>query len=101
HPTAMENGVALLHPRRPQTSILADPFVSFGRTFQGIPFGDAKGSLTDCFFLICSVDDAGHLKLLARLSRLITLPNFLPRLRDAQTPGEIHDLIRGAEDDLP
>jgi futalosine hydrolase len=27
HPTALENGVALLHPRRPQTSILAEPLV--------------------------------------------------------------------------
>lgn len=28
HPTALENGVALLHPRRPQAEILAEPFLA-------------------------------------------------------------------------
>ena len=71
HSTALDNGVALLHPRRPQPNILAQPFLAFGRTHRGIPFGDARGRLTDVFFLILSTDDRGHLRTLARLSRLI------------------------------
>ncbi|HKD38043.1 MAG TPA: PTS sugar transporter subunit IIA, partial [Pirellulales bacterium] len=39
HTTALENGVALLHPRRPMSSILGGPVMAFGRTDRGIPFG--------------------------------------------------------------
>ena len=51
HPTALDNGVALLHPRRPLASILAEPLLALGRTTQGIPFGGRGGALTDVFFL--------------------------------------------------
>ncbi len=96
-PTALENGVALLHPRRPLPSILAQPFLALGRTTQGIPFGAQHGGLTDLFFLICSVDEAGHLRTLARLSRLISDAAFLGALRDAESAREIRDLIVARE----
>ena len=83
HPTALESGVALLHPRRPMPSILGQAFLALGRTERGIPFGGSRGVLTDVFFLICSVDDRGHLQTLARLSRVIAAPGFLEQLREA------------------
>ena len=49
----------------------------------GIPFGGAQGTLTDLFFLILSVDDRGHLRVLARLSRLLADATFLAELRQA------------------
>ena len=82
-PTALENGVALLHPRRPLASILDRPFLALGRTARGIPFGALRGTLTDLFFLICSVDDRGHLRTLARLSRLIGDPTLVDALRQS------------------
>ena len=39
HSTALENGVALLHPRRPLPAILDRAFPGFGITGSGIPFG--------------------------------------------------------------
>ena len=81
HPTALDNGVALLHPRRPLASILAEPVLAIGRTEQGIVFGGPRGELTDVFFLICSTDDTGHLQMLARLSRMLADPGFLDSVR--------------------
>jgi len=101
HPTALENGVALLHPRRPLGQILAQPLLALGRTGQGIPFGDSGGQLTDVFFLICSIDDAGHLKTLARLSRLIAAPGFLPGLRDAADAASARYVVEQFEAELP
>ena len=49
-PTALENGVALLHPRRPLASILGQALVAFGRTEAGIPFGAAQGRTYGPFF---------------------------------------------------
>jgi PTS system nitrogen regulatory IIA component len=99
-PTALDIGVALLHPRRPLAGILAQPFLAMGRTSQGIPFGNARGGLTDIFFLICSIDDSGHLRTLARLSRLISDPTLLDDLRRAESPSAAHRLIAEREETL-
>ena len=93
YPTAMDNGVALHHPRRPLARILDRPFLALGRTQQGIPFGNPRGSLTDLFFLICSVDDSGHLRTLARLGRLLSDSEFVSELRQTQSPAEARSLI--------
>lgn len=100
HPTALDNGVALLHPRRPMPTILAQPLLALGRTYQGIPFGGPRGQLTDIFFLICSTDDRGHLRLLTRLSQLIAEPTVLERIRSTEDLGEILQILREAEEGL-
>ena len=97
HPTALDNGVALLHPRRPLASILAEPLLALGRTTQGIPFGGRGGALTDVFFLICSTEDRGHLRILARLSRLIGDSAFMTELRNQPEPAAVRQLIRHTE----
>ena len=89
HSTALDNGVALMHPRRPLTSILAEPVIALGISPQGIPFG-GRGQLTDIFFLICSTDDRGHLRTLARLSRLIGSDELLDALRQAPSAAAVH-----------
>lgn len=99
HPTALENGVALLHPRRPMTSILGRPLVALGLTPSGIPFG-GRGGLTDVFFLICSVDDRGHLQTLARLSRVITVPGLLESLRAAPDARSARQIIVEADEKM-
>lgn len=100
HSTALDNGVALLHPRRPLPNILAEAFLAMGRTHQGIPFGGGRGNLTDIFFLICSTDDRSHLRILARLSRLIADGSLLTELRDAEGSAEAHRLIESHEEKM-
>jgi len=99
-PTALEGGMALLHPRRPLSAILAQPLIAFGRTGSGIPFGGPRGSLTDLFFLILSTDDRGHLRVLARLSRLLGDSEFLAALRAADDAPAVRQLIAEAESRL-
>jgi len=100
HPTALDNGVALLHPRRPMESILGEAFIALGITPQGIPFGADRGGLTDIFFLICSIDDTGHLRTLARLSRMVGDADFVAELRETGSPETAIDLFRDREADL-
>ena len=92
-PTALDNGVALLHPRRPMPGILAQALLAIGRTAAGIPFGGSGGVLTDIFFLICSSNDRDHLRTLARISRMISDKNFLDDLRGTQDARSAHQLI--------
>lgn len=93
HPTALENGVAMLHPRRPMDSIIGEPFVALGITSKGLPFGGPRGCLTDIFFLLGSTDEAVHLRVLARLSRLIREPEFLDTIRAAESPQQVHTAL--------
>lgn len=95
--TALDNGVALLHPRRPLGNILGQAFIALGVTSRGIPFGGSRGATTDIFFLICSVDDQGHLRTLARLSRLLGDPVVLEGLRAATTAHDALEVIELAE----
>ena len=94
--TAMDNGVALLHPRRPLSNILAEPVLAVGLSPQGIPFGGSS-RMTDVFLLICSCEDRGHLRTLARLSRLICDEDFLPALCAAEDAQEVYELFCEAE----
>jgi PTS system nitrogen regulatory IIA component len=100
HPTALDIGVALLHPRRPMPNILAEPFLALGRTYQGVPFGGVRGGLTDLFFLILSTDDRGHLRTLARLSRLLGDSTTLEGLRCCESPVSTRDWIALREAEL-
>jgi PTS system nitrogen regulatory IIA component len=91
-PTAMEHGVALLHPRRPQSSILGQAVLALGVTPQGIPFG-GPGGLTDVFFLIAATSDHEYLRILARLSRIIHDERWLEQLRAAQDAASARQLV--------
>jgi PTS system nitrogen regulatory IIA component len=102
HSTALDNGVALLHPRRPLANILAEAVVALGITPSGIPFSRSGapgtgGGLTDVFFLICSTSEHEHLRVLARLSRVINDATFLSDLRGAPDPMAARDLIVSRE----
>jgi PTS system nitrogen regulatory IIA component len=99
HPTALDNGVALLHPRRPLGAILSEPFLALGITSQGIPFSGSR-MLTDVFFLICSTEDRWHLRTLARLSRLLADESFLEQLRGLGNPADVPPLFEEYETNL-
>ncbi len=100
HPTALDNGVALLHPRRPLSSVVAEPFLALGRTPTALPFGGPRGLLTDIFFLICSVTDAGHLRTLARLSRVLASSGFVDALREAPDAVAMRETIQSWDEQL-
>ena len=96
HSTALDNGVALLHPRRPMSAILAEAVIALGVSASGIHFG-SDGQLTNVFFLICSTSDHEHLRILARLSRVINDQGFLASMRSAESPAALLHLIQDRE----
>lgn len=97
--TALDNGVALLHPRRPQSSIMGQAIVALGICGSGIPFGNQQGGMTDLFFLICATSDHEYLRILARLSRIVNDQDWLAGLRQAPDAQAARQLVlqRAAE----
>jgi PTS system nitrogen regulatory IIA component len=98
--TALVSGVAIPHPHRPLPGALGDHVIAYGRTAAGIPFGGAGASLTDIFFLVCCRDYRTHLKVLARLSRLLLRPSFLDELRAAENATDTLRVIEAHEQEL-
>lgn len=98
--TGFENGVAIPHIRTPMPDSLGEPLIAYGRTFSGIPFGAPKRALTDIYFLVLCRDSRTHLQVLARLGRMIQVPNFLDDLRAADDPQASFDIIAAADQKL-
>jgi PTS system nitrogen regulatory IIA component len=70
--TGLQYGVAIPHPRQPMPYVSAEPLICVARTSRGIGFGSMYHDLTRLFFLICCHDDRHHLRVLARLMRILT-----------------------------
>jgi PTS system nitrogen regulatory IIA component len=99
--TALESGVAIPHPHRPLSAkAQGESVIAFARTGAGIPFGAPDGGLTDLFFLVSCRDAVTHLRVLARLSRMMLRPGFLAELRAADTVPDVLQLLERSEREL-
>jgi PTS system nitrogen regulatory IIA component len=98
--TGLDSGVALPHPHRPLPAAVAESVIAYGRTTSSIPFGAVGGGLTDIFFLFCCQDETTHMRILARLSRLLLRQGFIDELRMAESPADTWQLIQAAEKEL-
>jgi PTS system nitrogen regulatory IIA component len=96
--TALPGGVAIPHPHRPQgPGVLGDSLVALGLTGRGIAFGGPRGEMSDVFFLVACMDDRTHLRVLARIGRLLRVEGLLDRLRAAASAGEAREMLLSAE----
>jgi PTS system nitrogen regulatory IIA component len=99
--TALPSGVAIPHPHRPlPDNVLGDSLVCFGRTPRAIPFGGDRGRLCDLFFLVLAADERTHLRVMARLSRLLLRGGLIEGLRSTESPNEAYDILTAAEGEL-
>jgi PTS system nitrogen regulatory IIA component len=86
--TALPNGVAVPHPRQPMPYVSAEPLICVARLPKGIGFGAADRKLTQLFILVCCHQDHQHLRVLARLMRLLD-PLTICALYEAETSAEM------------
>lgn len=94
--TALLRGVAIPHPRQPMPYASAEPLICIGRLTSGIGFGSIYGDLSRLFFLICCHDDRHHLRVLARLVRILD-QGMIEQLMEAETREELLDLMIAKE----
>jgi nitrogen PTS system EIIA component len=94
--TALPNGVALPHPRQPMPYVSAEPLICVARLPHGINFGSVYHELTQLFFLICCHQDHQHLRVLARLVRLLNT-EMVTTLLGVQSREEVLQVLIEAE----
>lgn len=95
--TAVANGVAFPHPARRLPDALGESVVAFARMAEPLNLGAADNLPTDLVFMVACRNDATHLQVLARLSRLIMREELMDALRIATSPRAIWDLLAEAE----
>jgi len=96
-PTAMDEGIAFPHPRRPLKG-LEDPLLSVLVVKSGVSFGAPGGGKTYIFILFCAPDDSAHVRLLARLARIFhNQRRLISKLKNIQNPETILGELISAE----
>jgi len=98
--TGFENGVAIPHPRQGQPDIVEDVVVAFGRCDAGVEFEALDGAPVNLFFMLAAPDDQKHLRVLARLSRMLKDEEFRIKLLESKTPAEALEIMKEREEAL-
>lgn len=95
--TGIGHGIAIPHCL---TGLADRTVMAFGRSEAGIPFDAADNKPARLIFLLAGPRTATveHLKLLSKLSRLLTEESFREALLDAESPEEIIELFRKGEE---
>jgi len=82
--TAVGRGIALPHVRRPEEAGVSRTCVVAGLCPEGTDFASLDGKPTFLFALCCSRNDAGHLRLITRMSLILRYVD-IDRLRRGKT----------------
>ena len=91
--TGIGGGIGIPHGKLKN---LASLVLGFGLSRRGVDFDSLDGRPAHLFFLMLTPEDSAglHLKLLARLSRLLKNDEFKSQLMRAKSPEEILEIIQ-------
>lgn len=95
--TGIGDGIAIPHGK---LNIVDDLAISFGRSKEGIDFNAMDGKPVYLFFLLLAPENAAgqHLKMLAKLSRMLKDATFRKNLLEATSKEEIYRIILDKDD---
>jgi len=97
HSTAIAPGVAIPHARSPASSTLNQSALVVGICPEGTDFGADDHEKTHVFLLICSEDDMVHLRLLGKISKLLSKPKVIQRLKTCTSSEQVIALLAETE----
>lgn len=98
--TAVGEGVAIPHPRDVVITDIKRPLLSAGVCRNGMDFESIDGKPTHLVFLLSAPRSDIHLKLMARLSRLLRDKVFRYKLVNSQVFKEFKQLVKSKEDSI-
>ena len=87
--TAMGEGVAIPHPRRPLRGMFAEPTVVLGICPEGTDFQAIDGRPVHVFFLVCAPREDVHLQVMAKVATLVRRDHVIERLSRASSRDEV------------
>ena len=90
--TGIGDGVAIPHGKLENLDELV---VAFGRSKKGIDFDAIDGKPVNLFFLLFAPENSAgqHLKTLAKISKMLKMPNFRKKLMEARDKNDLYKVI--------
>jgi PTS system nitrogen regulatory IIA component len=95
--TAVQTGVAVPHPRRNGNHFTQHPALAFGCSKKGIDFGSLDGELTFLFFMLCAPQDHLHLRIMARINRVLSSADVREELVGATSAERVIAILKREE----
>lgn len=94
--TGLGDGIAMPHAKN---SAVKKATVLFAKSKTGVDYESLDGQPTFLFFMIAAPEGANdtHLQALAALSRLLVDPDFVAKLKAAETPDQVQKTFDTAE----
>jgi PTS system nitrogen regulatory IIA component len=100
HSTAIARHVAIPHARSPAGTTLKKSALVVGVCPEGTSFGSDDEAKTHIFILICSEDEVVHLRLLAKISRLLGKKRIIERMMKCTNSEQVIGLLAETEWEL-
>jgi excisionase family DNA binding protein len=95
--TAIVESVALPHPRYNGSRFTREPAIAIGRSARGLDFGSLDGKPTYLVVMLCAPSDSLHLRMIAKLGRLLGDTALRQALMAAPSPEAFIQLVRDRE----
>ncbi|MBA4368633.1 MAG: PTS fructose transporter subunit IIA [Desulfobacterium sp.] len=97
--TGIDGGIGIPHGKLKE---LNSPVIGFGLSKKGVNFESMDGRPTHIFFLLCTPENSTglHLKLLARISRLLKNEGLKKKLKTISTKEEVISIIEADDEDF-
>ncbi|MFH1878752.1 MAG: PTS sugar transporter subunit IIA [Candidatus Omnitrophota bacterium] len=98
--TAVGGGIAIPHPRNPDSALFKKPNIILGRSKKGIEFSAPDRQKVHLFFMACAPNMVVHLRLIAKISKLLQTDGVITSLTQASNKEEIMQLLLAVERNL-
>lgn len=95
--TAVGRGVAIPHPRYPDQLTFREPHIVIARSMDGVDFDSPDGKRIHLFFMPCAQSQFVHVRLLAKISKLLHIPNVIERLMRVEKASDIIQILMAFE----
>lgn len=91
--TAVGNGIAIPHPRNPHPTLFKKPNIFMARSITGVDFSSPDNKKVHLFFMTCAPNMMVHLRLMAKISKLLHVEGVIDRLMQISGSDEIIQLL--------
>jgi excisionase family DNA binding protein len=99
-PTALGNGLAVLHTLRRNPVQIVEPFLILGRSVAGVDFDALDGAPTHLFFLVGLKYEELYLPFLSKIVQMFARPEAVRSVLAARDAGAIFEVVAEAERQL-
>ncbi len=91
--TAIGQGVAIPHARMPLPELFNKPNIIMARSISGVDFDAPDKKKVHLFIMPCAPNEFVHVRLLAKISKLLHAPNIIGKFMDAKAKEDIIQLL--------